>query len=87
MNASTTTQDRHVAYILVKCEMGLEREVATSLSKIDEVAEVDIVYGTPYDVIVKVVCDTLRRLETAIWQIRRIARIISTQTMLVGTFA
>ena len=64
MNASSTTQDRRVAYILVKCQMGLEQKVATSLYKINGGAEVDIVYGTPYDVIVKVVCDTLHRLDT-----------------------
>lgn len=64
--------------------MGLEEKVVSSLKKVDGVAEVEQVYGIPYDIIVKVVCDTQKELETAVWRVRRIARIISTETMLVA---
>jgi DNA-binding Lrp family transcriptional regulator len=84
---ATSGSDQHVAYILVKCKMGLEEKVVNSLKKVDGVAEVEQVYGTPYDIIVKVVCDTPKKLVAAVWRIRRIARIISTQTMLVTAFS
>ncbi len=86
-NESRSGSDQHLAYILVKCKLGFEPEVANSLKKIDGVAEVEQVYGTPYDIIVKIACDTPKKLDAVVWRVRRIARIISTQTMLVGSFS
>lgn len=83
----TSGSDQHVAYILVKCKLGLEEKVVNSLKKIDGVAEVEQVYGTSYDIIVRVVCDTPKKLSAAVWRIRRVARIVSTQTMLVAELA
>lgn len=83
----TSGSGQNVAYILVKCKLGLEEKVVDSLKKIDGIAEVEQVYGTPYDIIVKVVCDTPKKFSAAVWRIRRIARIISTQTMLVASFS
>ncbi len=77
---------QNVAYILVKCKLGLEEKVVNSLKKIDGVAEVEQVYGAPYDIIVKVSCDTPKKLDAVVWRIRRVARVISTQTLLVATF-
>lgn len=77
---------QNVAYILVKCKLGLEEKVVNSLKKIDGVAEVEQVYGTPYDIIVKVSCDTPKKLDAVVWRIRRVARVISTQTLLVAAF-
>jgi DNA-binding Lrp family transcriptional regulator len=79
--------DQHVAYILVKCMLGLEDKVVSSLKKIEGVAEVEQVYGTPYDIIVKIVCDTPKKFDAAVWRIRRADRVISTQTMLVAAFS
>ena len=84
---STLGSGQNIAYILVKCKLGLEEKVVSSLKKIDGVAEVEQVYGTPYDIVVKVECDTPKKLGAAVWQIRRTARIISTQTMLVAAFS
>lgn len=81
----TSGSGQNIAYILVKCKLGLEEKVADSLKKVEGVAQVEQVYGTPYDIIVKVMCDTPKKLDVAVWRIRRIARVISTQTMLVAT--
>jgi DNA-binding Lrp family transcriptional regulator len=76
----------NVAYILVKCKLGLEEKVINSLKRIDGVAEVERVYGTPYDIIVKVECDTPKKFEAVVWRVRRVDRVISTQTLLVAAF-
>jgi DNA-binding Lrp family transcriptional regulator len=83
----TSASDKHIAYILVKCKLDLEKRVVNSLKKVDGVAEVEQVFGSPYDIIVKVVYYTPAKLSTAVWRIRRIARIISTQTLLVSSFS
>jgi DNA-binding Lrp family transcriptional regulator len=80
----TLSTVQHVAYILVKCKLGLEEEVVNALKKVDGVAEVEQVYGTPYDIIVKVRCDTLKKFDSAVWRVRRVPKVISTQTLLVA---
>ena len=87
----TTTElassSKNSAYILVKCEPGLEEQVFNSLKKIKRVVEVDQVYGSPYDIVVKIRCHMLKELNTTVWRVRRISGIRFTQTLLVGSFA
>jgi DNA-binding Lrp family transcriptional regulator len=75
------------AYILAKCEPGFEEQVFNSLKKITGVKEIDQVYGSPHDIVVKIKCDTLRELNSTVWRIRRINRMRFTQTLLIGDFA
>ena len=78
---------KNSAYILVKCEPGFEKQVFDSLKKIKSVLVVDQVYGSHYDIVVKVKCEGLKELNSTIWRTRRIKGIRLTQTLLVGHFA
>lgn len=78
---------KNSAYILVKCEPGFEEQVFNSLKKTRRVVEVDQVYGSHYDIVVKIKCDVLKELNSTVWRIRRINGIRFTQTLLVGDFA
>ncbi|HEX6282696.1 MAG TPA: Lrp/AsnC ligand binding domain-containing protein [Nitrososphaera sp.] len=78
---------KNQAYILVKCEPGFEGQVVNVLKKTKGVVKVDQVYGSPYDIVVKIKCGTLKELNSAVWRIRRINSIRFTQTLLVGEFA
>lgn len=82
-----TSSSRNSAYILAKCEPGFEEQVFNSLKKTRGVVEVDQVYGSPYDIVVKIKCDRLKELSSTVWRIRRINGIRLTQTLLVGDFA
>lgn len=82
-----SSNSKNLAYILVKCEPGFEKQVINSLKKTKGVVEVDQVYGSPYDIVVKIKCDMLKELSSTIWRIRRINGIRFTQTLLVGHFA
>lgn len=77
---------KNLAYILVKCEPGFEEQVFNSLKRTKRVVEVDQVYGSPYDIVVKIKCDMLKELNSTVWRIRRINRIRFTQTLIVGHF-
>lgn len=78
---------KNLAYVLVKCQPGFEEQVVNVLKKTYGVVNVDQVYGSPYDIVVKIKCDTIKELDSAIWRIRRINNIRFTQTLLVGGFA
>lgn len=82
-----SSNSKNLAYILVKCEPGFEKQVINSLKKTKGVVEVDQLYGSPYDMVVKIKCDMLKELSSTIWRIRRINGIRFTQTLLVGHFA
>lgn len=82
-----SSSSKNSAYILVKCEPGFEEQVFNSLKKTKGVVEVDQVYGSPYDIVVKIKCNMLKELNSTVWKIRRINRIRFTQTLLVGDFA
>jgi DNA-binding Lrp family transcriptional regulator len=77
---------KNVAYILLKCDPGFEEQVFNSLKKTKGVVEVDQVYGSHYDIVVKIKCNVLKELDSTVWTIRRINRIRFTQTLLVGDF-
>jgi DNA-binding Lrp family transcriptional regulator len=81
------SSSKNSAYILVKCQPGFEEQVFNSLKKTKRVVEVDQVYGSHYDIVVKIKCDMLKELNSTVWRIRRINGIRFTQTLLVGDFA
>ncbi len=82
-----TSSSRNSAYILAKCKPGFEEHVFKLLKKTGGVVEVDQVYGSPYDIVVKIKCDGLKELSSTVWRIRRLNGIRLTQTLLVGDFA
>jgi DNA-binding Lrp family transcriptional regulator len=83
----SASSSRNVAFILIKCEPGFEGQVFSALKKTHGVVEVDLVYGSPYDIVVKIRCHMLKELNTTVWRVRRISGIRFTQTLLVGSFA
>ena len=42
-----------LAFVLLQCDQGIEKEVLTEIKKIDEVKEVHETFG-PYDAVVKI---------------------------------
>ena len=71
------------AYVLIKVAAGAEARVFETLTKIEGVEEVNVVYGE-YDIIVKVNArsmDDLRNIVTK--QIRGIRDIVKTETAIV----
>jgi DNA-binding Lrp family transcriptional regulator len=80
------SDSKNVAYMLVKCEPGFERQVLRSLKKINVAVEVEQVYGSPYDIVVKIECNNINELTSNVWLIRRIDGIRLTQTLLVGSY-
>lgn len=72
-----------VAYVLINCQLGAEKDVANILKDMPGVVEVHTVYGI-YDMIAKVVADTTEALNRIItWKIRRTPNVRSTVTMIV----
>lgn len=82
-----SSASKNVAYILVKCEPGFEEEVLNSLKKTKGVVEVDQVYGSPYDIVIKIKCVSIKELNSTVWRTRRANGIRLTQTLVVGEFA
>jgi DNA-binding Lrp family transcriptional regulator len=82
-----TYNSKNSAYLLVKCEPGFEEEVLNSLKKTKGVVEVDQVYGSPYDMVIKIKCDNLNELSSTVWRTRRASGIRFTETLIVGEFA
>jgi len=71
-----------LAFVLVKADVGMEKEVAVALKGIDEVREIWEVYGS-YDIMTKVEAETVEELkETVVSEIRRLDYVRSTLTMI-----
>lgn len=71
-----------IGYVLVNTEPGHVENVLAAMKKIDAVKEADMVYGV-FDIIVKVEADTMDKLrEIVTWQVRRVDKIRSTQTLI-----
>ncbi len=71
------------AFVLINAEIGAENEVLKDLKAITEVKEAHMVYGV-YDIIARVVTDTMQELKDTIsWKIRRLDKVRSTLTMIV----
>jgi len=72
-----------IAFILIKADLGKEKNMLNDLGKIENVEEAHFVYGA-YDIIVKLKADSMEKLkETVTWKIRLLKYVKSTTTMLV----
>ena len=73
-----------IAYVLINVELGKEKDILNQLRSIENVKEVNAVYGV-YDIITKVEADSMEKLkEIVTYKIRRLADIRSTLTMTVA---
>ena len=74
------------AYILINCETGYEKQVATSIKSLDNIMTCNIVYGV-YDLIVEIMFDTISQLQDIIQKkIRKVSGIQSTITLMPSIF-
>ena len=72
-----------IGYVLISTETAYMESVLEALKKIEAVKEAYMVYGV-YDVIVEVEADNMDRLkEIVFWQVRRLDKVRSTQTVIV----
>jgi DNA-binding Lrp family transcriptional regulator len=70
-----------VAYMLVITEMGEEHDVAKEISKIEGVDDVTITYGA-WDLVIKVLADSLPALDGVVTEIRRLPFVKETMTLI-----
>lgn len=68
-----------IAYVLLECSPGSEKEVISEISKISGVIEINGVLGK-YDVFVKVFSENPDSIESTISQIRKV-NVISSHTL------
>ena len=72
-----------IAYVLINCDLGYEKQIIEELKHISDVKEVNGVFGA-YDILAKVESDQISTLkETITWKIRKIGRVRSTLTLIV----
>lgn len=69
-----------IAYILVTCVPGNEKEVISKTKDLPDVIEVNGVMGK-YDVFVKIEAKDPTKVDTAISKVRNVAHVTSTITM------
>lgn len=69
------------AYLLIVCEVGLERNIEEAIRSVANVKDVDVVYGE-YDLIVKIEVDDIKQLDGVVSEIRRIKGVLRTMTLL-----
>ncbi|MBO3799888.1 MAG: Lrp/AsnC ligand binding domain-containing protein [Candidatus Brockarchaeota archaeon] len=69
------------AYLLIVCEVGLEKDVEETIRKVESVTNVDVVYGE-YDIIATVEVNDIKQLDNVVTQIRRIKGVLRTMTLL-----
>lgn len=70
------------AYVLINCDLGAEEAVISQLKSIGNVSEVHGTFGA-YDVLAKLSSEKTENIrETITWQIRKIAQIRSTLTLM-----
>ena len=73
-----------LAYVLFKVGSGTEREVCQGLVEFKEVVQADIIFGE-YDVVAKIMTDTLAGLEEFVSQkVRNVENVLLTSTMIVS---
>jgi len=73
-----------LAFVLLNVDPGTEEEVREIVSKIEEVEEIHLVYGT-YDLVLKLSADTMDEIKkTVTGKIRKLDEVRSTLTMLVA---
>jgi DNA-binding Lrp family transcriptional regulator len=70
------------AYVLINCELGSEEAIIRELKSMDNVKEAHGTFGA-YDILAKIESSTVESLrETITWNIRKIANIRSTLTLM-----
>lgn len=69
------------AYLLIVCEVGLEKDVEEAIRRVSDVTDVDVVYGE-YDLIVKAEVSDVKQLDRVVSEIRRIKGVLRTMTLL-----
>ena len=69
------------AYVLLRVELGSEREVLNALEEIPEVKEAYQIYAV-YDLIIHIEADTSKKLKGLMNRIRDIEKIRSTMTLI-----
>ncbi|MBO3798656.1 MAG: Lrp/AsnC ligand binding domain-containing protein [Thermoproteota archaeon] len=69
------------AYLLIVCEVGLERDIEETIRRVANVKDVDVVYGE-YDIIVKIEVNDIKQLDGVVSEIRRIKGVLRTMTLL-----
>ncbi len=70
------------AFIMVKTELGSEKEVLDQLRKIDEIKESSLVYGI-YDLSAKISAETMDQLNKIVTLIRDLDKIQTTLTLIL----
>ena len=80
-------EERVVAFVLCVTEIGKEYEVVEKIKsiagKVGVEAEAYVVYGE-YDVAVKIVADSLKKIDKAVTMIRSIPSIMRTVTLIAA---
>ncbi len=72
------------AYVLISCEPGCDHAVIDELRTLSGVQEASQIYGSTFDIIIKIKADTESGLRDIISRrVRRIEKIKATQTMMV----
>ena len=70
------------AFIMIKTELGSEKEVLDQLRKIDEIKESSLVYGI-YDLSAKISAETMDQLNNIVTLIRDLDKIQTTLTLIL----
>ena len=71
-----------IAYVLINCDLGYEKQIIEELKHISDVKEVHGVFGA-YDILAKVESANVETLrETIMWKSRKIDRVRSTVTLM-----
>jgi len=72
------------AYVLINSDLGYEAEIIDEIKQVEDVKEVNGVYGA-YDILAKVESANVKNLsETITWKIRKLNRVKSTLTLMVN---
>jgi len=72
------------AYVLINSDLGHEAEVIDEIKQLEDVKEVNGVFGA-YDILAKVESANVKNLsETITWKIRKLNRVRSTLTLMVN---
>ncbi|UCH37852.1 MAG: Lrp/AsnC ligand binding domain-containing protein [Candidatus Bathyarchaeota archaeon] len=71
------------AYVLIRVEVGQEHEVLKQLQSFPEITEVRIVYGE-YDVVATYEIESLKALDGATTEARKLKSIINTLTLITN---
>jgi DNA-binding Lrp family transcriptional regulator len=73
-----------IAYVVVKCEPGMDNSVAKEIVKIDGVMEADWTYGF-CDILFKINVQSVKKLnEIMFTKVRKIPGVESTETIIVS---